>query len=181
MINAVGVLTDTGNVTPPRPVYLENLSVIVDNKDGKYTDAQVAEAFNKREARHMEYYGRYAIGSGGDGSTQGMINTLKGIVNYLNKLSPEERNSPTYVGAREANMAVLAQIEGALTGERANIKKKPEDTEDPLIKLLRTGLKEMLDRLETKTVQTTNQANVTASDVVTLSEEARKKYLGAIS
>lgn len=180
MVNAVGILTDTGNVTPLRPVYLENLSVIADNKDGKYTDAQVKEAFNKREARHMEFL-RYAIGFGGDGSLQGMKNTTAAYINYINKLSPEEQNSSIYKGTKEAAVGLLAQIEGALTGERANIKKKPEDAEDPLIKLLRTGQKEMLDRLETKTVQATNQTNVTVSDVVTLSEEARKKYLGAIS
>lgn len=177
MVTSTGaILTVSTDTILQKPTRLENLSEIADNKSGKYSETQVAEAQRKLNARELQAFGRFAFGQGGDGSAQGIKRFAEAYLKYLDQLSPEEeQNSDRYKGTRGPVTALLSQATSAAAKEQsAPGNKKPEDIEDPLLKLLRTGMQDIVDRLKEKAPQANGAANATIGDVVTISEAARK-------
>jgi hypothetical protein len=86
-----------------------DLSAIVDDTTGKYTDAQKTTAFGERQARDSAIIEPAVAASiaNGDGTLP-----WRAALALLNSLSPAEQNSPRYAGTRQEIMLSISTNDG---------------------------------------------------------------------
>ncbi len=94
--------------------YLPNLSAIVDDTSGKYTDAQKIQAYRDREARDESFTVPAFQASSASGDSAAF---WRKYIAFLDKLSPEEQNSPRYRGTRQAALTAIAAGNGPNPGK----------------------------------------------------------------
>jgi hypothetical protein len=106
-MNVTSVNTISGTSYPSGNA--PDLSAIVDDTTGKYTDAQKTLAFQQREVRDQAVIGPAFQKSIGNGDS-----TLpwRAALALLNSLSPAEQNSPRYAGTRQEIMLAISTNDG---------------------------------------------------------------------
>lgn len=107
MINSVS--STSININSNKSTDPTNLSAICDSCDprnvnyGKYTEQQISTAFQQRNEREYNAFGKYA----GDATPTGIVKFAAAYVKFYDSLSPEEQKNPTYAGTRESATALL--------------------------------------------------------------------------
>ena len=173
MLNGINSVPGTSATTVSNnsSQYSVNLSVICDSCDphninyGKFTQQQINDAWNQRNAREYAAFGYLA----GDASPQGIAKFASAYINYINSLSPAEQNSASYQGTKESATALLAAansqiVAGPYSGDK---------TAQPKT-LLQMMLDAMLNNLKKSSINVGAASNAANSGVqVTFSDAAQ--------
>lgn len=110
--------------------YLPNLTAIIDDQSGRYSDQDKAIATRQRNQREYEAFGRLQAGAAVLGDNRAYY---RAYLNYLSQLSPAELATSRYAG-------LAAQVSQALAVEDQKAQEKAKQP-DPNLQTLLAGTK----------------------------------------
>lgn len=162
-VTAVATLAATPSVPVAR---LPSAAVILENKDGRFTEKQRAAACDELNRREYAAFGYLA----GDASYSGIAKFAQAYVDYYDRLSTEEQQSTVYKGSGDDARRLLAQAKAAAAAQAAG--------GDPRSKEVRTALQVFLDAFEQRLPKPLREASSSAAstgrDHATISDHARR-------